>query len=122
MFNVIKLSRERAMIGNKHGRRIAQWMKRLLPETAAKRIQRESDEALARVQAAGYTVHFYMPAAGIENSTLANDLRRLGNSGHIITDRNGKLVGKVATHLSRDQEAQARRATFRLVTETEGPD
>jgi hypothetical protein len=83
---------------------------------------REFDESVARVQAAGYKVHFYMPAAGIENATLANDLRRLGDRGQIITDQNGKLVGKVATYLSRNQEAQARRATFRLVTEKEGSD
>ncbi len=104
------------------GRRIIRWIKRLLPETVAERSQRESGEALARVQEAGYTVHLYIPAAGIEDYSLANDLRRLGDSGHIITDRKGNLVGKVATHLSRNQEALARRASFRLVREPKEPD
>lgn len=75
---------------------------------------------MARAQAAGYQVHYYLPAIGQEDDVeLANALRWLGGTGYIITDGDGRLIGKVATRATRDQQAQARRSSMRLVVDND---
>jgi hypothetical protein len=60
--------------------------------------------------------HWYVPAAGCTDRELAGALRLLGDSGHVITDRDGALVGKFATCRPSPEECAAmRRASFRGV-------
>jgi predicted HD phosphohydrolase len=60
--------------------------------------------------------HWYAPAVGCTDGELADALRLLGDSGHLITDRHGALVGRFATCRPTHEECAAmRRASFRVV-------
>ncbi len=71
-------------------------------------LQTQVEEALAIVNGRGYTVHFYLPATGVDHDDkeLVDAISFLHSIGIIITDKNGNLVGKVATAgLSADLKA-----------------
>lgn len=62
-------------------------------------LQTQVEEALAIVNGRGYTVHFYLPATGVDHDDkeLVDAISFLHSIGIIITDKSGNLVGKVAT-------------------------
>ena len=55
------------------------------------------NDALDTLEIHGLQAHYYLPATRITDNTLADACRFLGNSGYIITDRQGSFVGKIAT-------------------------
>lgn len=75
------------------------------------------EEALNVIEAHGYKAHKYFATIGSHhNSDLFKALDKLESLGYIVTDRKGKLVGKVATaRLDSNSIALQRRATFRVV-------
>ena len=87
------------------------------PADAEIYLKRRND-ALAALAAHGLQAHYYLPAAKIVDSTLADACRFLGNSGYIITDHQGHFVGKIAaagtTHGPKTVLLAARRLLFNI--------
>ena len=89
------------------------------PGTAESEIyMKRRNDALAALAAHGLQAHYYLPAAKIVDSTLAEACRFLGNSGYIITDQQGNFIGKIATartpHGAKAAMPAARRPLFKI--------
>ena len=77
----------------------------------------EINEALDVISKHGYEANYYLPSMSFRSDEeLSNALDVLSMSGHIITDKDGCIVGKAAkVRLSSKEKVQAKRSIMKVV-------